>query len=170
MFQKITLKAPKDVPAVNFPSLDDGFYEAESICQKRTRKGKVEYLVKWFGWDETDNTWEPRENLVCAADLVEDFEKRKGSEKHRMLKRKHDDRSVNALEEDTMKASEKRSSAKNQKLKCKHGDGSSLGITKRVIDDRSANALEGDTTHALESRLGPGKFWGRTVVYKQGDN
>jgi hypothetical protein len=29
-----------------------------------------------FGWDETDNTWEPHQNLVYAADLVEDFEKR----------------------------------------------------------------------------------------------
>ncbi|PNX98026.1 chromo domain-containing protein LHP1-like, partial [Trifolium pratense] len=107
MFRKITAVAPKHVPALNFPSLDDGFYEAESILQKRVRKGKVEYLVKWFGWDETDSTWEPRENLICAADLVEDFEKRKGSEKHQMLKRKHDDRSVNASEENIVKAPEK---------------------------------------------------------------
>jgi hypothetical protein len=30
-----TLEAPKDILAINFPSLDDGFYEAESIRQKR---------------------------------------------------------------------------------------------------------------------------------------
>jgi hypothetical protein len=30
-----TLEAPKEIPAVNFPSLDDGFYEAESVGQKR---------------------------------------------------------------------------------------------------------------------------------------
>jgi hypothetical protein len=30
-----TLEAPKDILAVNFPSLNDGFYEAESIRQKR---------------------------------------------------------------------------------------------------------------------------------------
>jgi hypothetical protein len=30
-----TLKAPKKISAVNFPSLDDGFYEAESISKKR---------------------------------------------------------------------------------------------------------------------------------------
>jgi hypothetical protein len=33
---------------------------------------------------------------------------RKGSEKHGMHKRKHDDRSVNASKEDNVKASEKR--------------------------------------------------------------
>ncbi|PNX70589.1 hypothetical protein L195_g057544 [Trifolium pratense] len=47
MFRKITSKAPKGVPAVNLPSLNDGLYEAESIRQKRIRMGKVEYLVKW---------------------------------------------------------------------------------------------------------------------------
>jgi hypothetical protein len=30
-----TLEAPKDISAVNFPSLNDGFYETESIRQKR---------------------------------------------------------------------------------------------------------------------------------------
>jgi hypothetical protein len=35
---KKTSKAPKDVQAVNFPTLGDDFYEAESIRQKRVRK------------------------------------------------------------------------------------------------------------------------------------
>ncbi|CAJ2666559.1 unnamed protein product [Trifolium pratense] len=81
----------------------------------RSVNASIEDIVKAsekrFGWDETDSTWEPRENLICAADLVEDFEKRKGSEKHQMLKRKHDDRSVNASEENIVKAPEKRAVA-----------------------------------------------------------
>jgi hypothetical protein len=31
-----TLEAPKEISAVNFPSLDDGFYEAKSIRQRES--------------------------------------------------------------------------------------------------------------------------------------
>jgi hypothetical protein len=36
-----TLEAPKEIPAVNFPSLNDGFYEGESICQKRVCRSNM---------------------------------------------------------------------------------------------------------------------------------
>lgn len=37
---KKTSESPKDVPAVNLPSLSDGFYEVEAILRKRVRKVK----------------------------------------------------------------------------------------------------------------------------------
>ena len=47
-------------------------YEVEKIINKRKdRKGKEQYEVKWFGFEET--TWEPKENLNCPQAL-EDFE------------------------------------------------------------------------------------------------
>ena len=42
---------------------------------KRVLKGKVEYQVKWKGWDHDDNTWEPADNLREAKVAIERFEK-----------------------------------------------------------------------------------------------
>ena len=34
-------------------------YEVETILDKRTLKGKTQYLVKWIGYPLHDATWEP---------------------------------------------------------------------------------------------------------------
>ncbi|RID68631.1 hypothetical protein BRARA_C00778 [Brassica rapa] len=52
------------------------FYEVEAIRHKRVHKGEVQYLIKWKGWPETDNTWEPLENLQSLSASIDAFEKR----------------------------------------------------------------------------------------------
>uniref|UniRef100_A0A3B4FX87 Chromobox 2 n=1 Tax=Pundamilia nyererei TaxID=303518 RepID=A0A3B4FX87_9CICH len=36
-------------------------FDAECILNKRMRKGKLEFLVKWRGWS---SNWEPQENIL----------------------------------------------------------------------------------------------------------
>ena len=42
---------------------EEGDYAFENIINKRRRKGTNEYLVKWVGYPESANTWEPETNL-----------------------------------------------------------------------------------------------------------
>ena len=54
----------------------EGDIEVEKIMEKRiTKKGKVEYLVKWKTFDDiVETTWEPASTLLSAKDLIEKFE------------------------------------------------------------------------------------------------
>ncbi|KAL3739099.1 hypothetical protein ACJRO7_020491 [Eucalyptus globulus] len=70
------------------PKLDEGFYEIEAVRRKRVRKGQVQYLIKWRGWPETANTWEPFENLMSCSDVIEAFEDSLKSGKQRSSRKR----------------------------------------------------------------------------------
>ncbi|EXJ89546.1 hypothetical protein A1O3_02613 [Capronia epimyces CBS 606.96] len=50
-------------------------YVVEGIRSHRIRNGKVEYHIKWLGYEEDDNTWEPEDNLLPhAAKLLAQYQ------------------------------------------------------------------------------------------------
>jgi len=50
-------------------------FKVEKILNKRTVKGKEKFLVRWKGYTVEEDTWENRENLENAKELVEEFER-----------------------------------------------------------------------------------------------
>jgi len=50
-------------------------WEVERILNKRKVRGKDKYLVHWKGFMVESDTWEGRENLENAKEVVEEFEK-----------------------------------------------------------------------------------------------
>lgn len=51
-------------------------FVVESILNKRKVQGQMEYEIKWKGYSHSQNTWEPKENLTHANDLLQAFEQK----------------------------------------------------------------------------------------------
>jgi hypothetical protein len=68
----------------------DDVYIVERIVDRKKFKGKVKYLVKWEGYPEDQNTWEPIENLNGVRDLLTIFDQEyENRQKERTLKKKN---------------------------------------------------------------------------------
>src|SRR4051795_730229 len=61
-------ESPPDATVIN-GNLE---YEVERILDKRIRYNKLQYLVKWKGYNLKDATWEPNSFLGNAQDLIQE--------------------------------------------------------------------------------------------------
>ena len=52
-------------------------WEVEKILNKKKIRGVDKYLIRWKGFTAEGDTWEKKENLKNAEELIEEFEKGK---------------------------------------------------------------------------------------------
>ncbi|CDW89607.1 UNKNOWN [Stylonychia lemnae] len=73
-----SIKEPRKTKVVkktNSDSEDESIFLVEKILQKKKEGKKVYYLVKWEGYGDDQNTWEPVCNLKNVKNLVHEFER-----------------------------------------------------------------------------------------------
>ena len=50
-------------------------WEIEAITGHKGQGPQCQYLIKWKGYRDNDNTWEPESNLDNAAEELEEYKK-----------------------------------------------------------------------------------------------
>jgi hypothetical protein len=52
-------------------------FEVEKILEKKNIQNKTYYFVKWKGYDYSQSTWEPIDNLLNCDEKISEYEKSK---------------------------------------------------------------------------------------------
>ena len=58
----------------------DGYkeFEVDQILNHRSHRGCTQYLVKWKGYNDEDNTWQDEDDLENATALLTEYKQDKG--------------------------------------------------------------------------------------------
>ena len=129
---------PHRTPQTPFEHTDETLYTVEKITAVRWSGGARQWLVRWEGYGEQDDTWEPIEHLVGCATFIREFESRREEEdkqeKARALERRQQAKKAAAAE-----AASRREQAAATALSGTGNDGASDGIAPETV---SGNVLK----------------------------
>ena len=64
-------KKPSPPPPISVEGQEE--FEVEEVLKSRKNRGKLEYLVKWKGYGNEENSWEPKKNLSNTKEILADF-------------------------------------------------------------------------------------------------
>jgi hypothetical protein len=159
-----------DLDETNLP---DEVYIVEKVVDKRkARSGKIQYLIKWQGYDDKDNTWEPAEN-VLSKNLITEFEEELKNQKKSLAsssqaKKKPDSKAgprdqrtktASSEEREAKKSGSKETAETNDPAKTKNSkattnsesDANSNGELAKRSNLRGAKILQSKETESHES-------------------
>ncbi|KAK9749050.1 hypothetical protein RND81_02G099300 [Saponaria officinalis] len=113
--------------------LAEGFFEVEAIRKKRIHKGEPLYLIKWRGWPESANTWEPVDHLQTCPDVIEAYEERlQSGQKKNSSKRKRKFTPLKKKMQYPYGATKSKISSVKMSLSSERNDTGALGIPKNA--------------------------------------
>ncbi|XP_035908957.1 chromobox protein homolog 1-like [Anopheles stephensi] len=157
-------KEPKNTNGNSDDSDTEEEYVVEKIVDRRERKGKVEYLLKWKGYDSSSNSWEPRENLDCP-ELIKAFEQSRtdANKKESSKKRTAGKKKRTGGDSDDADGSDDEGA--------RDGDGASTKSSSKTRsnddDARSADAEQVEEMNGFEKGYIPEKILGATEGDKE---
>lgn len=73
LLEPVTLDATlqHDVKDID-PEIQEPIYQVERILRERTVRGQKQYLVRWEGYDHTEDSWQLREHFN-SIEPIEEF-------------------------------------------------------------------------------------------------
>ncbi|KAL7487872.1 hypothetical protein ACHAW6_013472 [Cyclotella cf. meneghiniana] len=92
--------------------ISDFYWEVETVVGRRIHRGRVEYLIRWKGCPDEENTWEPAANLCDTA--MEEAMRYVKEQKLKEKKREEDEKKLFGEEDDEQETTKNEATLKKQ--------------------------------------------------------